>query len=74
MKNQLAFPSESLQEVEIEKGELEIQRLVSTGMTLRQYYAAHAMQALITSKFSDDDEMIAKESFYYADRMLEAEK
>jgi hypothetical protein len=48
------------------------------GMTLRDYFAAKAMQALITSRHTDyengwyDEEMVAKSAYEMADAMLKA--
>ena len=46
------------------------------GMTLRDYFAAKAMQAIITNhKLEDcDDEVVASNAYQLADFMLEARK
>jgi hypothetical protein len=47
---------------------------VTTGMTLRDYFAARAMQTLLLNDrydFSDRD-LIARTAYAYADAMLEA--
>jgi hypothetical protein len=50
------------------------------GMTLRDYFAAKAMQALITSRHTDyengwyDEEMVAKSAYEMADAMLKARR
>ena len=45
---------------------------ISTGMTLRDYFAAKAMQAIITNhKLEDcDDFVVAKNAYQLADFML----
>ena len=59
-----AFPSDAPQNFE--------------GMTLRDYFAAKAMQALITSRYTDyengwyDEERVADNSYEMADAMLKA--
>ena len=47
-----------------------------SGMTLRDYFAAKAMQAIITNhKLEDcDDEVVASNAYQLADFMLEARK
>ena len=47
-----------------------------TSMTLRDYFAAKAMQAIITNhKLEDcDDEVVASNAYQLADFMLEARK
>ncbi len=50
------------------------------GMTLRDYFAAKAMQGLITSRHTDyengwyDEEQLALSAYKMADAMLEARK
>lgn len=49
--------------------------MISTdGMTLRDYFAARAMQGFMSRKLIDgfDDEMIAYRSYQIADEMLKA--
>ena len=46
------------------------------GMTLRDYFAAKAMQSLIAA-YKDDHSVsddISKRAYYYADAMMEARK
>lgn len=46
-------------------------RLHERGMTLRDYFAARAMQAMVTSGFPrDEPDNIAKFSYRYADSMM----
>jgi hypothetical protein len=61
--SQPAFPSETMLGWE-------------SGMTLRDYFAAKAMQAIITNhKLEDcDDEVVASNAYQLADFMLEARK
>lgn len=42
------------------------------GMTLRDYFAAKAMQGLLASTKTDDGAMIARDSYAMADAMLKA--
>lgn len=42
------------------------------GMTLRDYFAAKAMQGLLSSTKCDDAEIIAKDAYAMADVMLKA--
>ena len=47
----------------------------SYGMTLRDYFAAKAMQAILSNPdYSDEDERLAKSAYWVADAMLEARK
>jgi len=68
MKDKPAFPiyprSEGLKVTEFADG---------LGISVRQYYAAHALQGYLayTDKFKPDE--VAKMSFLYADAVLEAE-
>jgi hypothetical protein len=61
--NETAFPAQAL-------GGLGY----TTGMTLRDYFAAKAMQAIITNhKLEDcDDNVVAANAYQLADFMLEA--
>ena len=63
MKNQPAFPCE-----------YEAYSPLRNGMTLRDYFAAKAMQAIITNhKLEDcDDFVVAANAYQLADFMLEA--
>ena len=60
MRNQHAFPTSQIAD--------------SDGMTLRDYFAAKAMQAIITNhKLEDcDDFVVAANAYQMADFMLEA--
>ena len=42
------------------------------GMTLRDYFAAKAMQGLLSTGTTNDADTIAEWSYIYADAMLEA--
>lgn len=50
--------------------------IIISGMTMRDYFAAKAMQAIITNhKLEDcDDFVVAKNAYQLADYMLEARK
>ena len=63
MKNQLAFPAPA-----------GVAHITEQGMTLRDYFAAKAMQAIITNhKLEDcDDFVIAANAYQLADFMLKA--
>jgi hypothetical protein len=56
------------------------ERNLTQGMTLRDYFAAKAMQGLITSRHTDyengwyDEERLASSAYQMADAMLEARK
>ena len=56
------------------------QRNIFTGATMRDYFAAKAMQSLIVSWGASDDDKwpgdahLARESYLIADAMLEARK
>jgi len=41
------------------------------GMTLRDYFAAKALQSILSGTVSDDHKRIAQESYKLADAMLE---
>ena len=44
-----------------------------TGMTLRDYFAAKAMQAILSNPdYGDDDSSLAGAAYYVADAMLKA--
>jgi hypothetical protein len=46
-----------------------------TGMTLRDYFAAKAMHAILSDpNFAEDDSMLAKFAYNVADSMMEARK
>jgi len=60
----LAFPHEYFDE---QLGKTRVMR----GMTLRDYFAAKAMQGLL-KEFGWNDEFLAKQSYEVADAMLEA--
>jgi len=48
---------------------------ISTGMTLRDYFAAKAMQAILGDPdYSNPDDKLAAASYSIADAMLEARK
>jgi len=67
MKNQPAFPHH----VVCDKGWAETQAL--QGMTLRDYFAAKAMQAILSDpNYSNPDDKLAASSYYIADAMLKA--
>ena len=66
MNNQPAFPVQSIY--------IEDQETNSTGMTLRDYFAAKAMQALIAreTKLSPDPMIYTGAAYDFADAMLNA--
>ena len=47
-------------------------RIQYQGMTLRDYFAAKAMQGLLSATKTSDGEMIARDSYKMADAMLKA--
>jgi len=48
---------------------------ITGGMTLRDYFAAKAMQAILSDpNFSSPDDKLAEASYWVADAMLEARK
>ena len=49
-------------------------RIQYQGMTLRDYFAAKAMQGLLSATKTSDGEMIARDSYKMADAMLEARR
>ena len=49
-------------------------RIQYQGMTLRDYFAAKAMQGLLSATKTSDGEMIARDSYKMADAMLKARK
>jgi hypothetical protein len=67
--NESAFPIPSHVNAQGETHDVEF-----TGMTLRDYFAAKAMQAIITNhKLEDcDDDVVAFNAYQLADFMLEA--
>jgi hypothetical protein len=67
MNNPPAFPTYEYQE---SYGQM----MAVGGMTLRDYFAAKAMQGIQTSKSSTDDYHIAKYAYKLADEMLKARK
>jgi hypothetical protein len=53
------------------------ERIESLGMSLRDYFAAAAMQGMISSAHEDFDassDACARQAYKYADAMLEARK
>ena len=64
MNNQPAFPVQSIY--------IEDQETNSRGMTLRDYFAAKAMQGLLSSDVNAPLEVFAKQSYKVADAMLVA--
>jgi len=64
MNNQPAFPVQSVY--------IEDQETNSRGMTLRDYFAAKAMQGLLSSDVNAPLEVFAKQSYKVADAMLVA--
>ena len=44
------------------------------GMTLRDYFAAKAMEGLLSSTKTADEKVIAEDAYNMADAMLEARK
>ncbi len=64
MNNQPAFPVQSVY--------IEDQETNSRGMTLRDYFAAKAMQGLLSSDVNAPLEIFAKQSYKVADAMLVA--
>lgn len=69
-----AFPTATQVEQNQATGETTIHQYLSDGMTMRDYFAAKAMQAIMASDESDGSEwaLIAKSAYYAADAMLEA--
>ena len=58
-------PNESINTIEYNNN------YISTGLTKREYFAAMAMQGLLT-KFGNDYELqIAKDAIYWADALIE---
>ena len=49
-------------------------RIQYQGMTLRDYFAAKAMQGLLSATKTSDGEMIARDSYKMADAMLKARR
>jgi hypothetical protein len=64
MNNPPAFPVQSIY--------IEDQETNSRGMTLRDYFAAKAMQGLLSSDVNAPLEVFAKQSYKVADAMLVA--
>jgi hypothetical protein len=64
MNNPPAFPVQSIY--------IEDQETNSRGMTLRDYFAAKAMQGLLSSDVNAKLEDFAKQSYKVADAMLKA--
>ena len=73
-----AFPCDSIVERD-DNGHMHGKEVSSAGMTLRDYFAAKAMQAFITGAMSDgtplrtmdgDDKVAAKAAYIIADAML----
>ena len=64
MNNPSAFPVQSIY--------IEDQETNSRGMTLRDYFAAKAMQGLLSSDVNAPLEVFAKQSYKVADAMLVA--
>jgi hypothetical protein len=67
-----AFPTPKI--VVNEQGQITGFAVDADGMTLRDYFAAKAMQSLIVA-YKDDHSVsdeISKRAYYYADAMLEA--
>ena len=58
MNNEKAFPNPHLRD--------------DSGITMRDYFAARAMQSIQTTKPSTDDYYIAKYAYKLADEMLKA--
>jgi len=59
MKDEKAFPNPHLRD--------------DSGMTLRDYFAAKAMQAILSNpEYGDDDTSLAGAAYYVADAMLKA--
>lgn len=67
-QNMQAFPS--TQPIYLD-GKL-IGKQDSSGMTLRQWYAGMAMQALVIAYKGEDSESASASAFEYADAMLKA--
>ena len=52
-----------------------IENPIYDGMTLRDYFAAKAMQAILSDPdYDKEDSALAKAAYYVADAMLEARK
>lgn len=52
-----------------------VKRVETQGMTLRDYFAAKAMQSLILGiKTADDENLLGVIAYVYADKMMEARK
>jgi len=66
MKNPPAFPNVSIRTKE------GIEVYGDSGMSLRDYFAARAMQGLFSESFTPRKEDIAKASYLMADAMLAA--
>lgn len=65
MENKETKPNEPINIVEYNNN------YISTGLTKREYFAAMAMQGLLT-KFGNDYELqIAKDAIYWADTLIE---
>ena len=72
-----AFPCEDIVERN-EKGQLHGELISSTGMTLRDYFAAKALQGLLSCQSEETGfyqaKNAAQEAYAMADAMLEARK
>ena len=64
MNNPPAFPVQSIY--------IEDQETNSRGMTLRDYFAAKAMQAIISSHDNTTLDFVSGKAYQYADAMLKA--
>jgi len=71
-ENPLAFPRAGFHPGELTLGNMRTCTQPEEGMTLRDYFAAHAMAALISRGAFEDEH--AEEAFKTADAMLAARK
>lgn len=67
-----AFPSDHKMAVVTHGGKLET--FGHDGMSLRQFYAAHALQGLLAKFGPEDDKIAAQICLKYADALIKEEK
>jgi hypothetical protein len=73
MNNPPAFPTSHEEPADYNGHNNSKKTVIDQGMTLRDYFAARAMQAILSDQnYSSPDDKLAEASYWIADAMLKA--